>query len=174
MFEALKLLGSSEKSIALQTRVGRDIANLIELEPGYQQVKAYERLLERHGAKWRIRKPPTGIYNCAGHVWASRRTSILDPREWQKIIADDGYRPLGDGESPMPDDIVAYVDRKSAEIIHLARIIFLADGLAGSKLKIPWAASKWNSTAGETCHSIFDAPYDLGDHDIRYLTDRPL
>lgn len=57
-------------------------------------------------------------------VWASRRTSILDPRLWQQIIADDGYQWLPAGKHPMPGDIVAYVDMDAGELLHVGRVAY--------------------------------------------------
>ena len=71
MFEELRLLGSTEKSIVVQTRKGTPIDNLVEIEPGEAEGRRYRLLLEKYGRHWEERKPATGVYNCAGHVWAS-------------------------------------------------------------------------------------------------------
>ena len=100
MFEELKLLGPTESSIVVQTRKGTPIENLVELEPGEPEGRRYQLLLQRFGQSWKERKPACGVYNCAGHVWASRRTSVLKSEAWQTILEEDGYRPfLGRGDT---------------------------------------------------------------------------
>src|SRR5262249_19543602 len=111
MFEEARLLGPTERSIIVQTRHGRAVKNLIELEPGERERRKYERLLQLYGAFWVRRKAPTGAYNCAGHIWASRRTAILEDDAWQMILEDDGYRQLGTDEHPLPGDLALYKDQ---------------------------------------------------------------
>lgn len=173
MFEELRFLGKTEKSIALATSKGNAIPNLVEIDPDAKAVANYQRLLREHGVHWQPRKPATGVYNCAGMVWASRRTSILEPSAWQKIIDDDGYRWLPKDQLPMPGDIAAYVDLENEELLHVARVAYLAPGVIGGS-EIPMVVSKWNSTAGESIHRAFDVPYRKWgfNYDLCYLTDR--
>jgi hypothetical protein len=175
MFEGVALLGNTESSIALSTRKGAPIENLVELAPGEREIGIFRRYTEKHGANWEPRRAATGVYNCAGLVWASRRTSILDPGEWDKIISDDGYKWLPEGQLPVAGDIAVYVDQDNDEIYHVARVAFLRPGIVGGK-KIPWAISKWNSTSGESIHSVYDVPFDKEGVNcaLKYVTDRDL
>lgn len=136
----------------------------------------YRALLDKYGQRWTKRKPATGIYNCAGHVWASRRTSILDPQDWQVILRDDDYRLLNESEAPVPGDLVLYLDQANREALHVGRILGLSPGVASGAQEIPWVLSKWNSTSGEVMHSVHDVPYHSQGIPVavEYWTDRPL
>jgi hypothetical protein len=176
MFEREHLLGSTGGSIVVQTRRGRDVKNLIELEPGERERRKYELLLGRHGQHWVRRKPVTGVYNCAGHVWASRRTAILEGAFWGMVLEDDGYRRLGTGEQPMPGDLVIYRDSDSKiGFLHVGMILTLEAGIAVESPRIPWVLSKWDSTSGEVMHRSFDVPFDRRVFSVvtEYWTDRP-
>jgi|GEM_PF-450968 len=178
MFEEAQLLGNTERKIILQTRLGNTIQNYVEVDPPPpHSCRIYRLFANKYGGNWRERKPPTGTYNCAGHVWACRRTTILDPAEWTKILEDDGYRQLADGESPWPGDIAIYVDRdKDDEILHVGRVYKMIDGLQPSSLRIPLVMSKWNSTSGESVHQVHDDPYRKEGFNVRvkFYTDRPI
>src|SRR5437660_1268307 len=89
MLENLRLRKATERSIVLQTRRGREIKNVIDVEPEHYHVQKYQLLLRKH-PRWKERKPPAGGYNCVGHVWASRRTGVFDDLEDQlSVIFDD-------------------------------------------------------------------------------------
>lgn len=137
MFEEAQLLGPTERSIVVQTGRGREVKNLIELEPGERERKRYERLFQVHGQFWVQRKPPTGVYNCAGHVWASRRTTILDEDAWFMILEDDGYRRLEANEPPIPGDLVLYRDPQVG-LLHVGMIVSTERGLTDQSPRIPW------------------------------------
>src|SRR5665811_2332539 len=94
MFQSAFLLGDTRSSIILQTRLGNSIENFIEPEIGELEIRKFRRLIELKGAMWEIRRPAAGRYNCAGLVFANRRTSILKPELYVKIFQDDGYRKL--------------------------------------------------------------------------------
>ncbi len=158
MFEEARMLGSTERSIVLQTHRGRDVKNLIELEPGPAERRKYERLLQQYGTFWVPRKPSTGLYNCAGHVWASRRTGIFENGEWTKILEDDGYRQLPTGKGPQPGDLVIHRDAQLG-FLHVAMILELRPGVTDASPRIPWVLSKWDSTSGEVLHHFQDVPF---------------
>ena len=177
MFEVAASLGNTEKSIALATRKGRAIQNFVELHPPpAHSIRQYELLVRKHGSRWRERKPPTGWYNCAGHVWASRRTAIFEPEEYVAIIADDGYHRLDPNEPVVVGDIAVYVDLDSGdEILHVGRVFGTGPGIAEGSKPIPLVISKWNSTCGESLHEAHDVPYNKDFNlEVRYFTDRPI
>ena len=176
VFEEAKLVGPTERSIVVQTREGTNITNVIEPEPGVQQRQFYRLLLQRHGRHWEERKPATGGYNCAGHIWASRRTALLDPSEWRVILREDGYRQLLNREPKFPGDVVLYVERSTDEILHVARILRLRRGVAPGARRIPWVLSKWDSKSGEVLHSAYDIPYNDQGIPVRieWWSDRPI
>jgi hypothetical protein len=175
MFEELRLLGSTERSIVVQTRKGTCIENVVEVEPGETEQRRYRSLLNKFGQCWRERKGATGAYNCAGHVWTSRRTSILSPECWRIILKEDGYRTLRFSEMPVAGDLVLYASEEVGDYIHVGMIMEMRDGVSREAKKIPWVLSKWNSTSGEVMHYVHDVPY--GKQGIRaeveYWTDRP-
>ena len=104
------------------------------------------------------RKPACGVYNCAGHVWASRRTTILEDFAWNMVLADDGYRQLDQGEPPAPGDLVIYRDREHG-FLHVGMIAELRQGITAESPPIPWVLSKWDSTSGEVLHHFADVPF---------------
>ena len=175
MFEELKLLGPTERSIVVQTRKGTSVENLIEVDPGEPAQRRYKLLLERFGQNWKERKPAVGVYNCAGHVWASRRTSILADNVWRIILKEDGYRSLSDTELPVAGDLVLYVDEKNGQYLHVGMIMEMSDGVSPESPKIPKVLSKLNSAFGEVVHNERDVPYGKQGISARveYWTDRP-
>ena len=171
MFDEIKLLGPTERRIVVQTRRRGDIANIVELEPDDAARRKYRLLLEKFGRYWEERKPATGGYNCAGHVWASRRTAIFALEAWRLILRDDGYRRLSDSEEPSPGDLVLYVDRRDNGFLHVGEILEVRTWSGGKK---PWVLSKWNSTSGEVMHWVDDVPLHA-QFEVRreYWTERP-
>jgi hypothetical protein len=151
MFELEQLRGSPGKSIALQTKTGRDIANERGLELSEQHRQRFAYMLEKY-AKWQERCPPDGGYNCAGHVWASRRTCIYEEHDWQLILNEDGYHETA---SPIPGDLVIYVDATNG-ILHIGRIMEMRPGVGDASSQIPWVVSKWGDTTGEVYHWCYD------------------
>jgi hypothetical protein len=170
MFELQRLQGH-EEGIALQTRTGRDIRNSLGLQLTEQHIRRYDGLLSKYGRNWEQRRSPSGSYNCAGHVWASRRTCIYEESDWRMILLEDGYRLT---RNPVADDLVVYVERDQG-ILHVARVLEVRTGLTDESPRIPWAVSKWSDVSGEACHSVYDHPYrDFGFFvTIEFWTDRP-
>lgn len=170
MFELQRLQGPNQFQIALQTRRGRDIDNSVGPELTEAHHRRYAALLEQNGRNWQQRKPPSAGYNCAGHIWASRRTCIYEETEWKKILEDDGYRRT---DRPMQDDVVIYVDPKVG-VLHVGRIIELR-GVTETPPRIPWVVSKWSDWSGEVVHHVKDVPFAGQGFDltIECWTDRP-
>lgn len=173
MFELQRLRGPRDRGIALQTRTGRDIPNSLGVELAERHYRLYEKLLSRHGRNWQQRRPPCGGYNCAGHVWASRRACIYEESDWWMILSEDGFRKT---REPVPDDLVLYVEKEQG-ILHIGRVVALRSGVAQGSRRIPWVVSKWSDASGEVCHFEHDHPFhdlNLGfDVTIEYWTDRP-
>jgi len=167
MFEEEFLIGDTERSIVVQTRRGRSVANVIEAEPGPREKNIYATIQKRFGHVWINRKPPCGVYNCYGMVFASRRTSILDDGQIADILRDDGYRTIPEHDARVAD-LVLYKDRKIG-LLHVARVTHRHD------LKALHALSKWNPTSGEDEHHIrhhcwTDQGFDV---ELEFWTDRP-
>ena len=123
VFEIQKLLGQSGKSIALQTRLGNDIENEQgSFDPGETSEGRFRLYLKTHGGNVKPRKPPSAIYNCFGHVWASRRTWIMEASAIELILKDDSYRRLDSDEEPVPGDVVLYRDQRQI-LVHVGEVI---------------------------------------------------
>jgi hypothetical protein len=108
MFETFKLFGSTEVSIALETRRRRSIPNSQAPDTDPRSRAKFARLMKTHG-NWRERKAPCGIYNCFGHIWASRRTSIYEEDAVEMILEDDDYRWLSDQGQVREGDLALYI-----------------------------------------------------------------
>jgi hypothetical protein len=170
LFDLLQLNGTPPSGIALQTRLGQDIENEHGPTLSDKHRTQYDLLVEKFGQRWERRKPATSGYNCAGHIWASRRTAIYEDSEWMKILSDDGYRQT---KNPRADDIVIYSEADLG-FLHIGRILDIKPQLVGSDRETPWIASKWSDTTGEVCHwledHVFPVEYNLS---IAFWTDRP-
>jgi len=128
----------------------------------------------KSGGSWKQRKPACGTYNCAGLVWASRRTSIFEEEEYVKIMNEDGYRELQENESPEIGDIVIY-SWHTRGIIHIGMLTSF-ESLHSSGSDLPVILSKWNSISSEDFHLVDDVG-TLFEHDSlthRFWTERPL
>jgi hypothetical protein len=173
MFEQQLSLGSTERRIVLQTHKGTPIGNEIEYPADERAVRKFQLLLNEH-KRWEARKPATGVYNCVGHVWASRRTMVW--REIERfvtiILADDGYRKIDkDKESICPGDVVLYwQDDDPTKFIHVGIVHEMRPGVS-DRFRIPWVLSKWDSTSGEALHHFDDVPFK--EYILEFWTDRP-
>jgi hypothetical protein len=176
MFEQAVILGNTERQLLLATFKNNQIRNSVQPQPTERDIRLYQLFLKKYaGPSWVERRPITGIYNCAGHVWASRRTSILEPSEWEKILEEDGYRRLQENESPRTGDIAIYVLEDNNEIWHVARVYGLAPGITQQSNPLPRIISKWGPIAGESLHLAHDVPFQSQGFPctIRYYSDRP-
>lgn len=95
----------------------------------------------------------TGVYNCHGLVFASRRTMISDSPEVRQIIADDGYQQITP-KDVMPGDIVLYVG-SDGDVEHSAVVVSLPDNV----FSVVHVVSKWGLGL-EYVHAVNDSPYD--------------
>jgi hypothetical protein len=173
LFNHQRLLGSTIKGIRLDTRKGVEIKNQIEPPPSDQNLKREQILLERWGGNWKQRVGPRGVYNCAAHVWASRRTSIIEESEWIKIYDHDSYRTLNVDETPEPGDLIIYAD-EGCGFLHVGLIIGLEPGLSKHSKPIPKVLSKWDSASGEYIHYPPHVPFRVHfpEFQWKYWTDR--
>ena len=196
MFNNLSVIAPTQRSIALQTHRGSDIKNLIELPPGEQEHAKNRRLRLKYGQQWVVRKPAVGVYNCVGHVWASRRTTVTHDLEStvMMIFKDDGYRIIdGYKEALMVGDLVTYWESVGRhENFYHVGIISELKPIVGSNVgngrlpgNIPWVISKWDSTSEEVLHHYKQVPFPYLDHipllerglhepECQFWTDRPL
>ncbi len=154
-------------SIPLYTRLGREIPNAQDPDPGPNQVERFRTQMRRRYPKAQERRPPTGQYNCHGMTFANRRTGIHRPEYVAKILEDDGYKPIILGQVE-PGDLVLYSD--GGEIEHTGVVLEVVEGFPeGSGIRAPRIISKWGPT-GEYIHLATEGPYK---GHIEYRTDRP-
>lgn len=175
MLELLRLSGSEERGIVLETRRRSRVANSQAAEPDEHAIGVFGHLLTTH-PNWKLRKQACGIYNCFGHVWAARRTAIYDQPDVETILQDDGYRKLIRPETPMLGDVALYYDTRSRNLLHAGLVCELQSVLSLTQEKIgipaPWIQSKLNDVSGEVLHHYRDVHYE--DFQLEYWTDRPL
>ena len=176
MFESVKLLGSDEYPIALDTRMRNGVHNCQAPPVDDQARQKFNLLLNRHRS-WELRKPPCGFYNCFGHLWASRRTAIYEQAEVDKIFKDDGYRQLALTDT-LRGDVAAYLDPTGQNLYHCGilyerRPLTIPNGTPIGE-PTPWILSKWNDSSGEVLHHWNDVPWAEDDFMIEWWTERPL
>lgn len=173
LFERARMIGTQGRELCLETRGARTgkprrIGNemgLDRVEAGQEQ--KFRDMVQKYG--WTLRRGPTGAYNCAGHVWAARRTGIFESAEWNKILDDDGYRKLDGGETPRAGDLVIYRFRQDDDFIHVAEVV----AVRNDKITV---LSKLDATSGEVLHQPGNVPYaeqQLGAFYFDYWTERP-
>jgi hypothetical protein len=170
MFEEEILLGDTERSVALETRQGRPIRNVVAPEPGEQADRKYAAIRQKHGQTWINRKSPCGGYNCYGMVFATRRTAIYEDQQIPDILEDDGYRRIPETDV-RPGDIVLYRDARLG-LLHAALVMRRQEW--GGTIPASFALSKWDDVCGEDEHEvrrhIWTAPeYNV---DLEFWTER--
>lgn len=175
MFESVADYGHPKDSIVVQTSQGREIENTIAPHPSEKRIRELHRLEERCGQHWQRRKDECGIYNCAGHVWADRRTAIYDANdEIAHILEDDGYRRVARAELCRPDDLVIYFTN-NRDFLHVARVLNVEEGITSGSDSSLWVLSKWDDGSAEYEHYHTDVPFpvmSIHDFDITFWTDR--
>lgn len=179
-FDLAAQLGTPPRRIPLATRRGTDIPNEVAPEPDAPTRAKHDAFGRRYGRGWEPRKPHVGGYNCAGHVWASRRTSIYEESAVRMILNEDGYRRLvGFGDAAVGDLVIYWHrPRGGTELwLHVAVVCELRPLFSESGNRRPWVLSKFGDTTGEWLHRFDDFPYDqpgMGlDLVIEFYTDRP-
>ncbi|KKL65048.1 hypothetical protein LCGC14_2158890 [marine sediment metagenome] len=157
-------------SIPLTTRTGREIPNNQDPDPPPSRARLY---VEHYGKSHpfaKMRRWPTGQYNCHGMTFASRRTGIWEraPEFVGLILKDDGYDQVL-FEDVHEGDIVVYY--RGNEIEHTAVVI----GVKKDDTLIGGAAvtviSKW-ACGAEYVHDIRECPYVGTGRSITYWSDR--
>lgn len=143
----------SKPTIRLQTRKGTDINNYQLLGVDVKDYEAQmEKLRRQHPGI--ILRPDTisGIYNCHGMTFASRRTGIN--KITMALIAEDSFNRINDSEV-LPGDVVLYID-SWGEIEHTG-FITSVDLQNRSNFTI-MVLSKWGD-GSEVIHSLYNCPY---------------
>lgn len=158
MFGLSELVGTPPRQIPLGTRAGNSIPNLQGMPPPAGQVLYFHDTVAAH-SNWHLRAGCDGLYNCAGHVWADRRTGIHEGDDWIRILNEDGYRRTS---SPKLDDIVLYYTQEDG-YLHVAKIVEFKIRISQ---RVAWVLSKWGHTYGEFYHFV-DDPWLPDAHRVR-------
>ena len=171
----IALTGTPRRSIAVQTTKGTNINNYVAPDVGQLDINFYHGAILGKHPDWIHRKDATGTYNCAGMVWASRRTCLYRPEDWEIILHDDGYRLVATTEDAHIGDVVVYRSTADREIIHVARVCGRERvAFRGSTIAILYALSKWDNKCGEDVHKVDDVNLSGGTaYAIEIWTDRP-
>ena len=116
------------------------------------------------------RRSLSATYNCAGHVFATRRTWI-EPEDfsYERVLQEDGYRRLPSEICPVIGDVVVYREKEGGEPHHVgvvARVVLIEKaGQNGI-----WILSKWGDQP-EYLHRLEDVPDIYGRH-YEFWTER--
>ena len=151
--------------LPLATRSGRQIPNdrRPEIHPDIMGA-AREIVLSEHDSA-RVRSL-SGVYNCMGMVFASRRTWI-DTEELGEVLRDDQYRRLSDEDEVIEGDVVVYRDRDV--VTHVGIVARVQPDLTQAVTNIT-VLSQWGRD-GEYFHRIDDINPRLGTP-VEFWTDR--
>jgi hypothetical protein len=107
----------------------------------------------------------SSMYNCAGMIFAFRRTRIED-NQFEMILRDDGYRVVP-REKVYVGDVVVY--KKSGIPQHVGLVHSKEAKLDPPELKI-WVHSQWGID-GEYIHPLLDVPPGYG-QEVEFWSDR--
>lgn len=176
MFDS-PILQGAPRGIALETGKRTPIPNEVAPEPSQVNRERYNLLRAKHGQNWEERRSPYGACNCAGLVWAARRTAIYEGSAWDRILSDDGYREIHEGSARV-GDLAIYADPDpKVGFLHVGLVVSFDPVLTGSLNKVPRVLSKLSDFSGEIAHrapdimALYKSPLNA---QIRYWTDRPL
>lgn len=159
MFEKFLLFPPSCVEIPLVTRAIKQIKNCVAPNPGPENIAIWKKLLKKH-RDWEPRKPPVGGYNCAGHIWGSRRTAIYDEEgEVAQIRSEDELSEVKESDLAPGDIVVYYLNHSSRPyFLHVAEVIEVPEnGRIGIKV-----LSKFSDWGGEVFHSHVNVPPSWG------------
>ena len=171
MFGLSELIGSPQNEIPLVTSKGNQIGNAQGANVSAGRISAFRDMCARR-INWNFRRDSYGLYNCAGMIWASRRTGISQHEDWLKILTDDGYRQT---LYPVVDDLILYRNSEDRSFLHVGRIVRIEAGVSESSPKIPIVLSKWGHDLGECVHFAHDHGIDNSYNVIlEFWTDRPI
>lgn len=156
MVELIQLADSRDKGpLPLATRKRNLIRNTQRLPKAKEATrKAHEEVSHAHPFV-RLRSL-SSTYNCAGLVFANRRT-FVEMDDVSLILKDDGYKKIS-RQLLMAGDIVLYKD-ESGGLTHVAVVVANEPGI-GDVLSIT-VLSQWGAT-GEYLHRLADVPDLLG------------
>jgi hypothetical protein len=153
----------AESSIIVETRSRTRISNVRVHDVGQQQITADQRFRARYaGPGVTFRTPgPTGIYNCNGMTFASRRTQIWEPAAILRILAEDGHQEMEQANVLQGDTVVYF--GPDGDPIHSGIVV----GLSAPPLVVPIVCSKW-ANLSEAIHPLGNCPYMEDTRSIKF------
>jgi len=169
MFERERLLDDTREGIPLVTKAKRQIRNTVAPRPSPRQVASWQATHSKHPT-WMLRKPPRGEYNCAGHVWGSRRTAIYDESgEFSQIFSEDRYEKK-DISEVIPGDLAVYYLNSGSkrQFLHVGEVI--EEPSREQNLNQPLILSKFGDTGGEYIHRLSDMP--IQDYSVEFWSEK--
>lgn len=155
------------KSIKLSTRIGSHIPNEIREEQHPARLRVAINENQKYHPNTKLRSA-TGVYNCIGLIFASRRTWI-EPEHIEMILKEDGYKRLQGEEEVKIGDIIIYREEYSNAVTHIGEVIHIDVNIREAS-RIFTVLSQWGAT-GEYLHIIDDVPEPYG-LPKEYWTDR--
>lgn len=151
--------------IPLATRRGSRIRNERRPEQPPVRLKAAVQHWTQAYPEIRVRSV-TGVYNCMGLAFASRRTWV-DTDQLSMILDEDEYHRIRGPQEMQVGDLVVY--RRNGEAAHIAVVVKLEPLVATASWKVT-VVSQWGAD-GEYVHPMEDVPELLGTP-VEYWTDR--
>jgi len=153
MTHIISASASSSKSIAVQTRLGSSIQNF---QYGHTlstyEKKQLDDLRVRYQLANFFKIQFSTAYNCHGLTFASRRTSIHEASEINKILKEDEYLKI-DPSDVLPGDVIVYT-ADNGDIEHSGVVVSRPE----PPLNIPMVVSKWGY-GSEVVHAANNCPY---------------
>lgn len=146
------------RRLPLAARDGWPIPNEIGYDWNPVQVRAIVQDWQQRRPCARLRSI-SGIYNCLGMVFASRRTFIDDMTLLRAIFLHDGYRQVGPPPEAVTGDVVVYRNHASKEPTHVG-IIMVEPNVSTAAFDVT-VLSKWGHY-GEYLHPLDCVPDAYG------------
>lgn len=154
--DKISTTGNNSWKIDLATHLGSAIENET-CGPELRLTGRREVAERRYTELWSRRREPTAGYNCFGHVFACRRTTLYDA-DIEQILWEDGFGNIGDESQFLVGDVVVYWDERGP--VHVAEIVrfdgVILTGEAHGPDRVPYVLSKFDDVSGEYEHSIDD------------------
>ena len=136
----------TSKRTGIDNHQGQIAPNLFVLD--------WTRKMQREHPKAVSRTKDSGLYNCHGLTFASRRTRIEKNSGITSVLADDRYEEVTIAETIGGDVVVYYSE--AGDPNHSGIVVEICVGL-----NLPMICSKWGS-AGEFVHALSDCPSAYG------------
>lgn len=165
------MLGAREptrsRALPLATRRGTPIPNEKRMEQPPVRLKAAMEIFTAAHPSARLRSA-TGVYNCMGLVFASRRTWV-DPDYLAMILREDEYCQTEGPPEVQEGDVVVYRAGHNNQVTHVGIVLKKEPEIATASWRIT-VMSQWGAD-GEYVHLLDDVPKLLGSP-AEYWTDR--